>query len=577
MKRSLQALYCQLLSILLIVVLAEVLTLTVQESSPRRSLQVLPSSTTPGTMVTAASSSPRHSVATPIPASDAVQTQHNNGPTSQATVPMAAMPPHPDRDPPTNTILPIMVTAASPHPEDPLHTGPPLVAIENTSFHSQGHPHGEAIPTILLTKPVGMTVRPHTATAPGSATRRPPRPPGSSQRGAGSSSGPLPPVSSGHSRRKESQQGRNPSSTHLSQKRPLGKIFQIYKGNFAGSVEPAPSVLSPRGPTQVPSSSPQPPMGAATPAPSSSWWTSLITSLGRAENKSGLSTTVPGTGPAFTSRGEEQTTTATPGVPASAHRALVPPQHPRGEPQDNPSPSSSWLTITPLSASPGGFTASTGTTQAAFDASVSAPSQGFPQGTSRTLQTQAHTAGFSESTVSQAAEEAGAAWSMTSRVPSPLSTVVSTATGNFLNRLVPAGTWKPGTVRNISHVAEGDKPQHRTTICLSKMDIIWVILAISVPISSCSVLLTVCCMRRKKKTANPENNLSYWNNAITMDYFSKHAVELPREIQSLETSEDQLSEPRSPANGDYRDTGMVLVNPFCQETLFVGNDQVSEI
>ncbi|KAL2804347.1 transmembrane protein 108 isoform X2 [Microcebus murinus] len=92
-----------------------------------------------------------------------------------------------------------------------------------------------------------------------------------------------------------------------------------------------------------------------------------------------------------------------------------------------------------------------------------------------------------------------------------------------------------------------------------------------------TVLLTVCCLRRKKKTANPENNLSYWNNAITMDYFNRHAVELPREIQSLETSEDQLSEPRSPANGDYRDTGMVLVNPFCQETLFVGNDQVSEI
>lgn len=52
-----------------------------------------------------------------------------------------------------------------------------------------------------------------------------------------------------------------------------------------------------------------------------------------------------------------------------------------------------------------------------------------------------------------------------------------------------------------------------------------------------AVLLTVCCLRRKKKTANPENSLSYWNKAITMDYFSKHAVELPRDIQSLETSE----------------------------------------
>ncbi|KAM4705390.1 transmembrane protein 108 isoform 1-T3 [Rhinophrynus dorsalis] len=166
----------------------------------------------------------------------------------------------------------------------------------------------------------------------------------------------------------------------------------------------------------------------------------------------------------------------------------------------------------------------------------------------------------------------------TTKVLLPISTAGSTATGNFLNRLVPAGTWKPGVPGNISHVTEeGGQPQHRETICLSKVDIAWIFLAISVPISSCSVLLTVCCMRRKKKASNPENNLSYWNNAITMDYFNKHAVELPREIQSLETSEDHLSEPRSPANGDYRNTGMVLVNPFCQETLFSGHEQVSEI
>ncbi|XP_064410171.1 transmembrane protein 108 [Latimeria chalumnae] len=153
----------------------------------------------------------------------------------------------------------------------------------------------------------------------------------------------------------------------------------------------------------------------------------------------------------------------------------------------------------------------------------------------------------------------------------------STATGNFLNRLVPPGTRGPGVQGNISHVTEVDKPQHRATICLSKVDLAWIILAISVPVSSCSVLLTVCCMRRKKKTSNPENNLSYWNNAITMDYFNRHAVELPREIQSLETSEDHLSESRSPPNGDYVESGMVLVNPFCQETLFARTDQVSEI
>lgn len=64
---------------------------------------------------------------------------------------------------------------------------------------------------------------------------------------------------------------------------------------------------------------------------------------------------------------------------------------------------------------------------------------------------------------------------------------------------------------------------------------------------SAAVLLTVCCLRRKKKPANPENSLSYWNNAITMDYFSKHAVELPREIQSLETSEVMSPKPRAAA------------------------------
>uniref|UniRef100_UPI00398F8AB8 transmembrane protein 108 n=1 Tax=Pristiophorus japonicus TaxID=55135 RepID=UPI00398F8AB8 len=149
----------------------------------------------------------------------------------------------------------------------------------------------------------------------------------------------------------------------------------------------------------------------------------------------------------------------------------------------------------------------------------------------------------------------------------------TTAAGSFPNRRVPAGTRVPESPSNISHITEVDKPQQKATICLSKVDIAWIILAVSVPVSSCSVLLTVCCMQKKRKTSNPESNLSYWNNAITMDYFNRHAVELPREIQALETSEDHLSEHQSPPNGDYVDTGMVLVNPFCQETLFSTNTE----
>ncbi|KAI4885939.1 hypothetical protein NFI96_011060 [Prochilodus magdalenae] len=149
-----------------------------------------------------------------------------------------------------------------------------------------------------------------------------------------------------------------------------------------------------------------------------------------------------------------------------------------------------------------------------------------------------------------------------------------TANESFLNRLVPATTRLPWSAGNQSGPAL-NSPHADTTICLSKMDIIWVVLAISVPVSSCSVLLTVCCMRKKKKSASQENNLSYWNNAITMDYFSRHAVELPREIQPLETADEQ--ETCLPPNGDYSDSGVVLVNPFCQETLFINRDKASDI
>ncbi|XP_076617703.1 uncharacterized protein tmem108 [Chaetodon auriga] len=149
----------------------------------------------------------------------------------------------------------------------------------------------------------------------------------------------------------------------------------------------------------------------------------------------------------------------------------------------------------------------------------------------------------------------------------------SEPSGNFLNRQVPATTQDPWTPGNSSGPTV-DSPPSRMTICLSRMDIVWIVLAISVPVSSCSVLLTVCCMRRKKKSSSQENNLSYWNNAITMDYFSRHAVELPREIHTLESEEHDTC---LPPNGDYSGSSVVLVNPFCQETLFINRDKASAI
>ncbi|XP_006759840.1 PREDICTED: transmembrane protein 108 [Myotis davidii] len=577
MKRSLQALYCQLLSFLLTLALTEALAFAAQEPSSRNSLQVLP----PGTMVTPPLSSTSRSALAAAPSSMTLSPRPD-GPFSQAEATVAAATPYPEGYPPANTASTTMATATVHHADGPLSTGPlpAATATATATSHPEGRPLGEAGPTILLTKPPAATSRPSPAPTRG-ATRRPPRPPGSARRGAGGSSRPVLPALGGPSGRKEGPRGRNQSSAHLGQKHQGVRASQVLRGNATGSAEPEPSTLAPWNS----SSSPQPQMVAAATVPSRTTWAPGTTPLVRTEGKPGLRADQGG-GPTLTSPGGQPDSATASGAPASPKPAPVPSPRPRGDPHDSSSHSDSWLPVTPgtgrpLSASSGGSTAAPGPPQAAFDASVSAPPEGLPQGTSSATpsapRAPAHPPGASESTVPQAEEEAVAAPSMIARLPRPLSTVVSTATGNFLNRLVPAGTWKPGPAGNISHVAEGDSPQHRATICLSKMDIAWVVLAISVPISSCSVLLTVCCLRRKKKAANPENNLSYWNNAITMDYFNKHAVELPREIQSLTTSEDQLSEPRSPANGDYRDTGMVLVNPFCQETLFVGNDQVSEI
>ncbi|XP_061852939.1 transmembrane protein 108 isoform X2 [Colius striatus] len=370
----------------------------------------------------------------------------------------------------------------------------------------------------------------------------------------------------------------NQSALYSGHARPKGKIFQVFKGNFTESSEPylkttlhspfptlrSPFTDHPFQPQTAASSDPNGTGLARTAHVEPPPQRSAAGSLREAEHRDGAELVMQ----------EAHFATTTAGPSTDPEAVSVPFKPTRYGGWDMLSKNNSWVTLNlstnvPLFAGHGSATAAGGhSVQTGFDVGVSAPAAGAPEGPTPTQR-----GGVTNATSLGTALSSAPA----TRFSSSISTAGSTATGNFLNRLVPAGTWKPGVQGNISHVTEGDKPQHRATICLSKMDIAWIILAISVPISSCSVLLTVCCMRRKKKTSNPENNLSYWNNAITMDYFNRHAVELPREIQSLETSEDHLSEPRSPANGDYRDSGMVLVNPFCQETLFVGHEQVSEI
>ncbi len=60
----------------------------------------------------------------------------------------------------------------------------------------------------------------------------------------------------------------------------------------------------------------------------------------------------------------------------------------------------------------------------------------------------------------------------------------STQNGSYLNRQVPATTQDPWMAGNSSGPTV-DSPPPRMMICLSRMDIVWIVLAISVPVSSC--------------------------------------------------------------------------------------------
>lgn len=60
----------------------------------------------------------------------------------------------------------------------------------------------------------------------------------------------------------------------------------------------------------------------------------------------------------------------------------------------------------------------------------------------------------------------------------------SPATGNFLNMQVPATTEDPWTPDSSPGPTMVSPPPHMT-ICLSRLDIVWIVLAISVPVSSC--------------------------------------------------------------------------------------------
>lgn len=282
----------------------------------------------------------------------------------------------------------------------------------------------------------------------------------------------------------------NQSALYSGQTRPKGKIFQVFKGNFTESSEPYlkttlhspfPTLRSPftDHPFQSQTAASSDPNGtglARTTHSDPSAHRNASGSLREAERGDGAELVVQ--------EADFATTTAGPSTEPEA--VSVPFKPTRYSVWDTLSKNNSWVTLNlstnvPLFAGPGSATAAAGhSVQTSFDLSVSSPAAGDPEGPAPMQ----HGAVTNATSLDSALSAAPA-----TRLSSSVSTAGSTATGNFLNRLVPAGTWKPGVQGNISHVTEGDKPQHRATICLSKMDIAWIILAISVPISSCCKLI----------------------------------------------------------------------------------------
>lgn len=281
----------------------------------------------------------------------------------------------------------------------------------------------------------------------------------------------------------------NQSALYSGQSRPKGKIFQVFKGNFSESTEPYlkttlhspfPTLRSPftDHPFQSQTTASSDPNGMGLARTTHSDPSPHRTSGSRREAERGAGTE------AVVQEADFATTTAEPSTDPEA--VSVPFKPTRYGVWDMLSKNNSWVTLNfstnvPLFAGSGSATAAAGhSVQTSFDVSISSPAAGDPEGLTPTQ----------HSAVTNATSPGSALSSVpATRLSSSTSTAGSTATGNFLNRLVPAGTWKPGVQGNISHVTEGDKPQHRATICLSKMDIAWIILAISVPISSCCKLI----------------------------------------------------------------------------------------
>uniref|UniRef100_A0A8C4NG83 Transmembrane protein n=1 Tax=Eptatretus burgeri TaxID=7764 RepID=A0A8C4NG83_EPTBU len=131
---------------------------------------------------------------------------------------------------------------------------------------------------------------------------------------------------------------------------------------------------------------------------------------------------------------------------------------------------------------------------------------------------------------------------------------------------------EPHALSKATSHTEGTTSPFR--LLLRRVDMAWIVSAATV-ILALAVLGGVVCVSRRKKEPVPEN-LSYWNEAITLDYF-RHAVQLPQDSGHV----PQATVSTIPLDGgmrvDGRGDGLLFVNAFAAGHTFSEEHKSTEL
>uniref|UniRef100_UPI00358F0944 transmembrane protein 108 n=1 Tax=Myxine glutinosa TaxID=7769 RepID=UPI00358F0944 len=135
-----------------------------------------------------------------------------------------------------------------------------------------------------------------------------------------------------------------------------------------------------------------------------------------------------------------------------------------------------------------------------------------------------------------------------------------------------SSSMEPQALSKATSHTEGSTSPFR--LLLRRVDMAWIVSAATV-ILALAVLGGVVCVSRRKKEPVPEN-LSYWNEAITLDYF-RHAVQLPQDSGHVPQSTVSTIPLEGGMHVDGRGDGLLFVNAFAAAHTFSEEHKSTEL